>query len=45
MLAISVFMALSEAVAACGPAGAPHKLQAPATPERVLAAIAATTHA
>ena len=42
MLAIAVFAALSEAVAACGPAGQSHRLHAPATPERVLAAISAT---
>ncbi|ETX27617.1 molybdopterin cofactor-binding domain-containing protein, partial [Roseivivax isoporae] len=38
MLGISTFLALSDAVAACGP-GYP-ALDAPATPERVLAAIA-----
>ena len=38
MLGISVLMALSDAVAACGP-GYPD-LQAPATPEAVLAAVA-----
>jgi xanthine dehydrogenase large subunit len=37
MLGISVFLALSDAIAACGP-GYP-ALDAPATPERVLAAI------
>jgi xanthine dehydrogenase large subunit len=37
MLGISVLMALSDAVASCGP-GYP-ALDAPATPERVLAAI------
>jgi xanthine dehydrogenase large subunit len=40
MLAISVFSALAEAVAAAGDPRAPRTLQAPATPERVLAAIA-----
>ncbi|WP_068117502.1 xanthine dehydrogenase molybdopterin binding subunit [Tropicimonas marinistellae] len=38
MLGISAFLALSDAVAACGP-GYP-ALDAPATPERILAAIA-----
>jgi xanthine dehydrogenase large subunit len=37
MLAASVFLALSDAVAACG-AGYP-ALDAPATPERVLMAV------
>ena len=41
MLAISVFSALSEAVAAAGPANTTLKLDAPATPERILAAIGA----
>jgi xanthine dehydrogenase large subunit len=45
MLAISVFMALADAIAATGTGGAPSALQAPATPERVLAAIAATQRA
>jgi len=40
MLGISVLMALSDAVAACGGPGAPYPaLDAPATPERLLAAI------
>ena len=38
MLGISAFLALSDAVAACGQ-GYP-ALDAPATPERILAAIA-----
>ena len=38
MLGISVFLALSDAVAACGP-GYPH-LDAPATPEAILRAVA-----
>ena len=38
MLGISAFLALGDACAACGPQW--HDLQAPATPERVLAAIA-----
>jgi len=37
MLGLSVLLALSEAVAACGPAYP--ALDAPATPERVLAAV------
>jgi xanthine dehydrogenase large subunit len=37
MLAISAFMALSDAIAACG--AAYPALDAPATPERVLAAV------
>jgi xanthine dehydrogenase large subunit len=44
MLAISVFSALTEAVAAAAPGkGLPH-LDAPATPERVLAALADLKH-
>ena len=39
MLAISVFHALRDAVAACGPAHAIPVLRAPATPEALLAAI------
>ena len=39
MLAISVFHALRDAVAACGPAGVIPHLRAPATPEALLAAI------
>jgi xanthine dehydrogenase large subunit len=39
MLAISVFHAIRDAVAACGPAGALPDLPAPATPEAVLNAI------
>jgi xanthine dehydrogenase large subunit len=42
MLANSVFMALSDAVAATGPGGHPSFLQAPATPERILRAITQT---
>ncbi|MGI3169132.1 xanthine dehydrogenase molybdopterin binding subunit [Pseudooceanicola sp. C21-150M6] len=42
MLGISVLMALSDAVAACG-TGYPH-LDAPATPERVLAAVERVRH-
>lgn len=40
MLAISVFSALSEAVRAAVPGARCHALDAPATPERVLAALA-----
>jgi xanthine dehydrogenase large subunit len=40
MLAISVFSALTEAVAASAPGNGFPKLDAPATPERILAAIA-----
>ena len=40
MLANAVFLALSDAVAACGDGGTYPALDAPATPERVLAAIA-----
>ena len=39
MLGISVLMALSDAVAACGDGGTYPALDAPATPERVLAAV------
>jgi len=39
MLAISVFHAIRDACAACGPAGALPQLTAPATPEAVLRAI------
>jgi xanthine dehydrogenase large subunit len=39
MLAISVFHAIRDACAACGPAAAPLQLTAPATPEAVLRAI------
>jgi xanthine dehydrogenase large subunit len=39
MLAISVLMALSDAVAACGDGSLYPALEAPATPERVLAAV------
>jgi xanthine dehydrogenase large subunit len=41
MLAIAVFQALRDAVASCGPAGACPVLDAPATPEALLRAIAA----
>lgn len=41
LLAFSVFLALRDAVAACGPAGCQPPLRAPATPEAVLAAVAA----
>ncbi|HZW60002.1 MAG TPA: xanthine dehydrogenase molybdopterin binding subunit [Woeseiaceae bacterium] len=41
MLALSVFFALRDAVARCGPARCLPPLQAPATPEAVLKAIAA----
>jgi xanthine dehydrogenase large subunit len=40
MLAISVFSALTQAIAAAAPAKGLPKLDAPATPERILAAIA-----
>ncbi len=40
MLAISVLMALSDAVSACGDGSIYPALDAPATPERVLAAVA-----
>jgi xanthine dehydrogenase large subunit len=39
MLAISVFHAIRDAVASCGPAGADPALTAPATPEAVLRAL------
>jgi xanthine dehydrogenase large subunit len=39
MLAISVYEALRDAVASTLPAGQPVVLQAPATPEHVLAAL------
>ncbi len=39
MLGISALMALSDAVAACGEGGVYPSLDAPATPERVLAAV------
>jgi len=39
MLAISVFHAIRDACAACGPVGALPHLTAPATPEAVLRAI------
>jgi xanthine dehydrogenase large subunit len=39
MLAMSVFFALRDAVAACGPARAAPRLRAPATPEALLAAL------
>ncbi|HXY76539.1 MAG TPA: xanthine dehydrogenase molybdopterin binding subunit [Steroidobacteraceae bacterium] len=39
MLAISVFHAIRDACAACGPAGALPQLRSPATPEAVLGAI------
>ena len=39
MLGISAFFALSDAVAACGDGGTYPALDAPATPERVLAAV------
>ncbi|MBI1214968.1 MAG: xanthine dehydrogenase molybdopterin binding subunit [Alphaproteobacteria bacterium] len=41
MLGISVFLALRDAVAACGPEGCLPPLQAPATPENVLKAVQA----
>ena len=41
MLANAVFCALTQAVAACAPGGGFPALDAPATPERILAAIAA----
>ena len=40
MLAISVFCAIRDAIASCGPARARAELAAPATPEAVLRAIA-----
>ena len=39
LLGFSVFLALRDAVAACGPAGCQPPLRAPATPEALLAAI------
>ena len=39
MLAISVFMALRDAVASCGVAGKAISLNAPATPEAILNAV------
>jgi xanthine dehydrogenase large subunit len=39
MLALSVFFAIRDAVAACGPSGIRPELDAPATPEAVLRAI------
>ncbi|HEY0767897.1 MAG TPA: xanthine dehydrogenase molybdopterin binding subunit, partial [Steroidobacteraceae bacterium] len=44
MLALSVFHAIRDACAACGPAGALPPLSAPATPESVLRAIDAVRH-
>ncbi len=41
MLAISVWLALRDAVASLGPAGHVPQLAAPATPERILGAVAA----
>jgi xanthine dehydrogenase large subunit len=41
MLAISVFHAVRDACAACGPSGCLPQLTAPATPEAVLRAISA----
>jgi xanthine dehydrogenase large subunit len=41
MLAMSVFCAIRDAIAACGPARARAELTAPATPEAVLRALAA----
>ena len=43
MLGISVLLAIRQAVASCGPAGARVELTAPATPEAVLRAIAAVS--
>jgi xanthine dehydrogenase large subunit len=43
MLAISVFEALRDAIAATRPGHTPIRLDTPATPERVLAAILAPT--
>jgi xanthine dehydrogenase large subunit len=40
MLAISAFLALSDAIAACGDGSLYPALDAPATPERILAAVA-----
>jgi xanthine dehydrogenase large subunit len=39
MLAISVFHAIRDACAACGPGATPPRLTSPATPEAVLRAI------
>jgi xanthine dehydrogenase large subunit len=44
MLAISAFLALSDAVAACGDGTVYPALDAPATPERVLAAVRRVRH-
>jgi xanthine dehydrogenase large subunit len=41
LLAFSVFLALRDAVAACGPAGCQPPLKAPATPEALLMAVEA----
>jgi xanthine dehydrogenase large subunit len=41
MLAISVYQAIRDAVASCGPAGCLPALIAPATPEAVLRAVTA----
>jgi xanthine dehydrogenase large subunit len=41
MLALSVFHALRDAVASCGPPRAPVPLDAPATPEAILRAVEA----
>ncbi len=43
MLGLSVFFALRDAVAACGPAGCRPPLRAPATPEAVLDAVRAVS--
>jgi xanthine dehydrogenase large subunit len=43
MLAISVYYAIRDAIAACGSAKAGPKLRAPATPETILAAIDSVT--
>ncbi len=40
MLSISTFLAIRDAIASCGPAGALPELLAPATPEAVLRALA-----
>jgi xanthine dehydrogenase large subunit len=39
MLAISVFLAIRDAIAAAAPKGAKINLDAPATPERILMAL------
>jgi xanthine dehydrogenase large subunit len=44
MLAISAFLALSDAVAACGDGSVYPALDSPATPERVLAAVRRVRH-